>query len=75
MYVATMSICRRKWFFISFFLSVPRTFGEYCRYCMFLHIFIMNSYFLSNCNRRIMTMYFVFYNLHKDVIFWNYEIM
>ena len=35
MFVATMTICRGKWFFICFFfrfLSVPRTFGDYCRF-------------------------------------------
>ena len=29
-YVATMAICRGKWFCYQFFLSVPRTFAEYC---------------------------------------------
>ena len=32
MLVATMTICSGKWFFISFFLSVPRIFGDHCRF-------------------------------------------
>ena len=30
MFVATMTICRGKWFFYLFLLSVPRTFVHYC---------------------------------------------